>query len=179
MKPIVAVVLAAALILTGCGKTQPEPEQPQPTPSLSLQEMVDRLAARFELDLPADLDAQMLEDLLELEEEDLEEYAGQISMSMVSADNLIFLRPKPDSFKKAQKALSKRLEYVRLAFENYLPDQYEKARAGSVTTRGGYLFLVVVGRSDTDPVEEAALAQQMIDSFFEVEQSGNPVGIAP
>ena len=179
MKVMFALLLAAALILTGCGKTQPVPEQPEPTPRLSLQEMADRLAVRFGLDLPAALDKQMLQDLLELEEEDLEEYAGQISMSMVSADNLIFLRPKPDSFKKAQKALSKRLEYVRLAFENYLPDQYEKARAGSVTTRGGYLFLVVVGRSDTDPVEEAALAQQMIDSFFEGEKSGNPVSVAP
>ncbi len=178
MKAFLALLLALALGLTGCGGGKPQPEAQQTQPSAPLEEIIQRLAGQFETDLPTELDSWLLEELLSLEEEDVQEYAGQISMSMVSADNLIAIRATPKNQEKVQKALSRRLEFVRQAFAEFLPEEYEKARAGSVTLWGDCVFLVVAGRPDADPAEEAALAQEIISSFFEDGKSDIPGNVS-
>ena len=105
-------------------------------------------------------------DLLEMDLENVEEYAGQIAMTMTSADNLIAVKAKDGKVDEVKETLEKRLDYVRQSFEQYLPDQKEKAGAGKVFTIGDYVFLVIMGRMDEDPVKEVSAIEEKIGGYF-------------
>ena len=52
-------------------------------------------------------------------------------------------------------------------FEEYLPDQYDKAQAGKIIQKGNYLFLVIAGDSEKGYDSEMNRAQHIIDGYFE------------
>ena len=53
------------------------------------------------------------------------------------------------------------------SFEQYLPSELDKAKAGKVITIGDYVFLVILGRMDKDPAAETAVIEEMIRENFD------------
>ena len=167
MKKIVSLLLAAMMLFgaTACGSQ--EPAAPTLKEGVTLQSIVDSISEEYEFSMPGALDETMLTDLLGINTDDVEDYAGNITMVMVSADNLIAVKAKEGKLETVQKALEDRLAFVNQSFQQYLPEQYSKAQAGKVFTVGDYAFLVIMGRMDHDPAAEVAEIEEKIKGNFD------------
>ena len=66
------------------------------------------------------------------------------AMMDVKANEIIVIKAKDSAgLNAAKSALSNRLAALKEQWKNYLPDQYEIVKAGTVTTKGLYAALVV------------------------------------
>ena len=169
MKRIFAALCALMVLTTACGGGNggsSAPAAPTLKEGVTLSSLMEELGTEYEISMPAAVDEQILKDMLGISAEDVEEYAGSISMVMISADNLIGVKAKDGKLETVQKGLEDRLEFVRQSFERYLPDQKEKAAAGKVVTVGDYAFLIIAGRMDKDPAAEVAEIEQKINDSF-------------
>ena len=167
MKKLVSLLLAAMLLLSAAACGEKEPAAPALKEGVTLQSIVDSISEEYEFSMPGALDETMLTDLLGISAEDVEEFAGNITMVMVSADNLIAVKAKEGKLEAVQNALEDRLAFVNQSFEQYLPEQYAKAQAGKVFTVGDYAFLVIMGRMDHDPAAEVAEIEGKIKENFD------------
>ncbi len=167
MKRIFTAFLAAALLLTSAACGKKAPAAPTLTEGLTLKSVVDDIGNEIGITMPAEVDESILKDIVGIEPEDVEEYAGYVTMVMVSADNLIAVKAKEGKVETVQKALAARQETVVKSFEQYLPSELDKAKAGKVITIGDYVFLVILGRMDKDPAAETAVIEEMIRENFD------------
>ncbi len=169
MKRILAGALCAMMLLTtacGNGGTSSSSSAPALKDGVTLSSLIEDLSSEYEIAMAAPLDEQNLKDMLGLDPADVAEYAGNFSMVMNSADNLIGIKAAEGKLETVQKALEDRLEMVRQSFEQYLPDQKEKAEAGKVITIGDYAFLIIAGRMDKDPAQEISEIETKINDSF-------------
>lgn len=168
LKRIFSAALAAALLLamTACGGSK-EPPVPTLKEGVTLQQVIDQVNESYPVAMSAAVDETVLTDLLGISADDVEEYAGYITMVMVSADNLIGIKAKPDKVETVQKALESQRDTVIQTFEQYLPAQLDKAKAGKVVTIGNYVFLLIVGNTDKDLSAEIAGAEELIRGNFD------------
>jgi len=168
LKRIFSALLAAALLLTmtACGGSK-EPPAPALKEGVTLQQVIDQVNEAYPVAMSAAVDETILQDLLGIPTDDVEEYAGYITMVMVSADNLVGVKAKPDKVESVQKALEGQKEMVVQSFERYLPDQLDKAKAGKVVTIGDYVFLLIVGDPDKGVDSEIAGAEELIRGNFD------------
>lgn len=169
LKRIFAAALSAALLvtMTACGGGSKEPAAPALKEGVTLQQVIDQVNEAYPVAMSAELDETILNDLLGIPTDDVEEYAGYITMVMVSADNLIGVKAKPDKVESVQKALEGQRDMVVQSFEQYLPAELDKAKAGKVVTLGDYVFLLIVGNMDQDPAAEIAGAEELIRGNFD------------
>ena len=142
MKRIFTAFLAAALLLTSAACGKKAPAAPTLKEGLTLKSVVDDIGNEIGITMPAEVDESILKDIVGIEPEDVEEYAGYVTMVMISADNLIAVKAKEGKVETVQKALAARQETVVKSFEQYLPSELDKAKAGKVITIGDYVFLV-------------------------------------
>lgn len=168
LKRIFSAALAAALLLvmTACGGSK-EPPVPTLKEGVTLQQVIDQVNESYPVAMSAAVDETVLTDLLGISADDVEEYAGYITMVMVSSDNLIGIKAKPDKVETVQKALESQRDAVIQTFEQYLPAQLDKAKAGKVVTIGNYVFLLIVGNTDKDLSAEIAGAEELIRGNFD------------
>ena len=168
LKRIFSAALAAALLLvmTACGGSK-EPPVPTLKEGVTLQQGIDQVNESYPVAMSAAVDETVLTDLLGISADDVEEYAGYITMVMVSSDNLIGIKAKPDKVETVQKALESQRDAVIQTFEQYLPAQLDKAKAGKVVTIGNYVFLLIVGNTDKDLSAEIAGAEELIRGNFD------------
>lgn len=176
LAPVLVLVLLLALVTVGCGK-QPnapvDPEGPTLKRGVTLSQLVDQVTAQYPVPMSIPLDDRLLTQLLGLAPEDVREYAGVMSMEMISADHFFVLHAAPGKVQTVQAALEARLEEVRSAFEEYLPLPRAKAKAGKVLVLGDYAFLIILGAQEVEQIEtydfagEAAAAEALIRSFFD------------
>ena len=164
MKKLVSLLLAAMLLLSAAACGEKEPAAPALKEGVTLQSIVDSISEEYEFSMPGALDETMLTDLLGINTDDVEDYAGNITMVMVSADNLIAVKAKEGKIEDVKAALEKRKE-ARIA-EQYLPDMISKAEAGKVVTKGDYAALLIVGDTTKDISEEIDKAEEIFLSFF-------------
>lgn len=167
MKRIFAALLAAALLLTAAACGQKTPAAPTLKEGVTLQNVVDGIGEEIGITMPAEVDESILKDLIGIDPADVEEYAGYVTMVMVSADNLIAVKAKEGKVETVQNALATRQEMVIKSFEQYLPSELDKSKAGKVITIGDYVFLVILGRMEEDPASEVTLIEEMIRSNFD------------
>jgi hypothetical protein len=167
MKKLISMLLAAAILMSAVACGSKEPAAPTLKEGVTLQSMVDSISEEYEFSMPGAVDDSMLTDFLGIDTADVEEYAGYITMVMVSADNLIAVKAKEGKLDTVKAALEDRLEFVNQSFQQYLPEQYAKAQAGKVFTVGDYAFLVIMGRMDKDPAAEVAEIEEKIKSNFD------------
>lgn len=156
MKRIIALCLAAVMLLSAAACGSKEPPAPVLKEGVTLQSLVDSIAQEYGLTMPAPLDDSILQDLLGIDPENVEEYAGYITMVMISSDNLIAVKAKEGKAEEVQKKLEERKEFQVASFEQYLPDQYDKAKEGKVFTVGDYVFLVMIAGEDHYEASEIA-----------------------
>lgn len=169
MKRIFSAILAAALLLSlaACGGGNKAPAAPALKEGVTLKDVIDQVNDSYQVAMSAEVDEAIVTDLLGLSADDVEEYAGYITMVMVSADNLIGIKAKEGKVETVQKALEARKDMVVQSFEQYLPSELEKSKAGKVVTLGDYVFLLIVGNMDKDPASEIAGAEELIRSNFD------------
>lgn len=169
LKKVISAALAAALLLTmtACGGGSKEPAAPALKDGVTLQQVIDQVNEAYPVAMPAPVDETILNDLLNIPSDDVEEYAGYITMVMVSADNLIGVKAKPDKVESVQKALEGQKEMMVQSFEQYLPEQLDKAQAGKVVTFGNYVFLIIVGSEGTEAGAGIAAAEELIKGNFD------------
>ena len=166
MKRIISLCLAAVMLLSAVACGSKEPATPALKEGVTLQGLMDSISEEYGFAMPAALDEMILTDLLDINPGDVEEYAGYISMVMVSSDNLIAVKAKEGKTEEIQGKLEARKDFEVRSFQQYLPDQYDKAQAGKVFAVGDYVFLVMVAGEDGDPAADIAAAETLIrDSF--------------
>lgn len=98
--------------------------------------------------------------MLGLEDGDYEDFAASVSIMNVRSYGIAIVKPAEGKAEAVQEALENYVTSQQLAMQNYLADQYEIAKAATVTTvPSGEVVLVCCEDSDTVLAAiEAALA---------------------
>ena len=98
--------------------------------------------------------------MLGLEDGDYEDFAASVSIMNVRSYGIAIVKPVEGKVEAVQEALENYVTSQQLAMQNYLADQYEIAKAATVTTvPSGEVVLVCCEDSDTVLAAiEAALA---------------------
>ena len=126
-----------------------------------------QLGEELGITMPEKLDESSLKEVFGVDPADIEEYYGEYSAVNTSADHIIGLKVKDGKVDAVRQALEARKEEIVKNFEEYLPDQYEKAQAGQIIQKGNYLFLVIAGDSEKGYDSEMDRAQKIVNGYFE------------
>lgn len=132
-----------------------------------LQDVIMQLGEELGITMPEKLDESSLKEVFGVDPADIEEYYGEYSAVNTSADHIIGLKVKDGKVDAVRQALEARKEEIVKNFEEYLPDQYEKAQAGQIIQKGNYLFLVIAGDSEKGYDSEMDRAQKIVNGYFE------------
>lgn len=132
-----------------------------------LQDVIMQLGEELGITMPEKLDESSLKEVFGVDPADIEEYYGEYSAVNTSADHIIGLKVKDGKVDAVRQALEARKEEIVKNFEEYLPDQYEKAQAGQIIQKGNYLFLVIAGDSEKGYDSEMGRAQKIVNGYFE------------
>ena len=132
-----------------------------------IQDVIMELEENLGITMPEKLDQQSLQEVFGLNPDDIEEYYGEYSAVNTSADHIIGVKVKDGKVVEVKSALESHKQEIVDNFEEYLPDQYDKAQAGKIIQKGNYLFLVIAGDSEKGYDSEMNRAQHIIDGYFE------------
>lgn len=132
-----------------------------------IQDVIMELEENLGITMPEKLDQQSLQEVFGLNPDDIEEYYGEYSAVNTSADHIIGVKVKDGKVDEVKSALESHKQEIVDNFEEYLPDQYDKAQAGKIIQKGNYLFLVIAGDSEKGYDSEMNCAQHIIDGYFE------------
>lgn len=168
-KKAIAMLAAAVCVIgvfAGCGSKGGAAGTETMKEGQTVQTVVDRIAEEVGVAMPAPVDDAALENLMYIKPEDAEAYAGSIAMVMTSADNVVAVQAKEGKIDTVKAGLEKRLEDVRKSFENYLPEQSDKAQKGQVIVKGNYAFLLIVGEMDETLDADMEKAVKIINDAF-------------
>ena len=132
-----------------------------------IQDVIMELEENLGITMPEKLDQQSLQEVFGLNPDDIEEYYGEYSAVNTSADHIIGVKVKDGKVDEVKSALESHKQEIIDNFEEYLPDQYDKAQAGKIIQKGNYLFLVIAGDSEKGYDREMNRAQHIIDGYFE------------
>lgn len=167
MKKLMVSLLTAVCcigVLAGCGGKAAAGEEM--TDGQSVQTVVDTITNDVGMQMPADVDDELLKSMFYIDRADTEEYYGKMAMTMTSADNVVAVKAKPGKSAAVKASLEKRLSDVQKSFEQYLPDQYEKSMKGQVIEKGDYVFLVIIGLDSTTYDADMTKANEIIAAAF-------------
>lgn len=132
-----------------------------------IQDVIMELEENLGITMPEKLDQQSLQEVFGLNPDNIEEYYGEYSAVNTSADHIIGVKVKDGKVDEVKSALESHKQEIVDNFEEYLPDQYDKAQAGKIIQKGNYLFLVIAGDSEKGYDSEMNRAQHIIDGYFE------------
>lgn len=90
----------------------------------------------YEIPFHTTVDDETLQELFYIDPEDVEVYAGFYSRAITSSDNLLAVKAKEGKVENVVSGMQQRQEDIKRNFEEYLPDQYEKACTGQIVTNG-------------------------------------------
>ena len=143
----VVCVLALLLTLTACGGSDSQPQK-------SAAEIADAIYSTqtFQDTLNA-IDADMLGDYYRIDAADLTDSKVYVSGSFSTAEEIaVFQASSSDAVENIKKAIDTRLEYLKLAFENYVPGEMTKINDPVLITKGTTVVLVLA--DDTAAVSD-------------------------
>lgn len=138
----------------------------EPQDGYTMQTIIDSIHNEIGMQMPAELDDKVMKDIFHVNPEDTIEYYGFYGMSITSSDNLVAVHVKADKKDAVVEGLNERLADVRKSFEQYLQDQYVKAKNGFVYEKGDYVFLVIIGATMESAEADTARAREIIDEAF-------------
>lgn len=152
MKKLLSILLATLMFgtfLTGCGSNGNDaPKEVTLKEETTIQSIVQKISDANKITMPAEADDTIAKDLFHLNLDDVEEYNIQYAMVMNSSDNIALVKAKDGKVDSVKASLETRLTDVRKSFEQYLPDQKEKANNGKVIVKGNYVMLLIVEKLD-------------------------------
>lgn len=132
----------------------------------TLEDIVNKINEDIGIQMASPIDETLLTDLFHISSDMIEEFSGLFAMVMVSSDNVLAVKAAPGKIEDVKAALEQRKTDVEESFAQYLPDQYEKAQAGKVLTKGDYAFLIIAGDYEKGFDKEIEKAEEIINSFF-------------
>jgi len=158
MKRILSLAIAFLCVfaLVGCGKEEAK------VPNVPVKDIVTAIEGEFDLEglMEIDLSSEEMDELsksmiegYQINPEDVEEGILKFAMINLDARELIILKAKDESkLPELQAALEKRVETQLLAFENYVPKNYEMVQNHLLKTKGNYIILAI--GEDVEKIDE-------------------------
>lgn len=132
-----------------------------------IQDVIMELGETLGITMPEKLDETSLKEVFGLDPADIEEYYGEYSAVNTSADHMIGVKVKEGKVDKVRQALENRKDEVIKNFQEYLPNQYDKAQAGRIIEKGNYLFLVIAGDAQKGYDSEMDRAEEIVNGYFD------------
>lgn len=145
-----------------------------------LKAAYDALRAEFGefwLTMPAVITEAQMTEIYYVNEDDVEEFVGEMSIANISGDTFVGAKAKPGRAEAVAEALEKRRQDIINQFETYPVNFMDvKSQAAKVFTEGDYVFLVLMGDINVPDGEDASLqmaeaevarAEKAIRSAFE------------
>lgn len=138
---------------------------------------VRREFGEFYVSMPSVITEQQMQEMYYINPDDIEEFAGEMSIANVSGDTFVAVKAKPGKADAVAEALEKRRTDIIDQFKTYPVNFMDiKSEAAKVITEGDYVFLVLMGDINVPDGEEASLemaqkeverAENAIKSVFE------------
>lgn len=178
MKKILSLILCLLLacsLLTACGSNDASDDA---AVELNLQdvvaaiETVSPVAMAQELSPTIEGSDMFMTDLFGLDLATVEDYYGKTTMVNVSSDVILLVKAVPGQVDAVKAALEARRAAVAASFEMYLEDQYDKALAGRVVTKGDYALLVIGGDNERVANGEIEAVYSEIDEAIDTALNG-------
>lgn len=132
----------------------------------TLEDIVVKLGEEMGIAMPQKLDDETLKDVFNIDPADIEEYYGEYSVVNTSSDHIIAVKVKEGRMDDVKKAFEERRDSVVKDFEQYLPDQLEKAKNASIIEKGPYLFFVIAGDAEKGIDKEVTRIKEIIEGYF-------------
>lgn len=175
---------SAAPSSTSSESSEPDEADDEPVEIIikdeKLKAAYDALRAEFGefwLSMPAVITEAQMTEIYYVNEEDVEEFVGEMSFINVSGDTFVGAKAKPGRAEAVAEALEKRRQDIITQFETYPVNFMDlKSQAAKVFTEGDYVFLVLMGDLNVPDGEDASLqmaeaevarAEKAIRSAFE------------
>ena len=161
---IFAVLILLIGVSVGCGR-----EDEKHLLDVPLEDIVSDLSVTLGehyVQMPVALSEEALSNILGVNPEIVEEYAGDFSMTMTSADCFVAIKAEEGYGNEVRAALEKRRAEVEKMFQQYLPGPLSVAKAGKVLQKGDYVFLIMLGDAKNGPEKDVASAEEIIQSYF-------------
>lgn len=136
------------------------------TAGSTLEDIVVKLGEEMGIAMPQKVDDDTLKDVFNINPEDIEEYYGEYSVVNTSSDHIIAVKVKEGRMDDVKKAFEDRKASVVKSFEQYLPDQLEKAQNASLIEKGPYLFFVIAGDTEKGIDKEVNRVKEIIEGYF-------------
>ncbi|WP_101911530.1 DUF4358 domain-containing protein [Marasmitruncus massiliensis] len=162
-KSLNAVILSI-LLLTGCGsKAVPlTDELVQMQNGQSLQNVVDQIAEKIGMQMPANLDETALKELFYVSKNDIEEFAGKIAMQAGDTEQIVAVKANPKKKQAVINSLGRRLSDVQA----FLSEEKETAENGQVVEKGNYVFLLILNDATEDRNADMEDAIALLNEAF-------------
>jgi len=160
MKKSWIMIMAAALVLAGCGKSSSGTAEGYRN-DVSPKTLVEAVAAELGDEYWADMELEpdLLNDWYGISEEMYGEYYGQSPMISANVDTLIVVKAKEDSLEDVQNAFDTYREAMVQDSLQY-PSNIPKIQASRIETYGDYVCFVQLGGSMDDVQDdEEAMAE--------------------
>lgn len=121
----------------------------------------------YDIPLHMTIDHESLQKLFYIDPEDVENYIGFYSRAMTSPDNLLAVKAKEGKLEDVFSGMQQRQEDMKRNFEEYLPDQYKKACAGRIVTKGNFAVFILLGDLQSNWETQYQKAEEYFLSLFE------------
>ena len=168
---LLSIAVCCITFLSACGSKDGKSPSGSASAELkegqSLQAIIDRIDTEVGISMPSDVDDNVLTDICYIPMDAVEDYAGKITFVNVSSDNVIAVKAKEGQIDTVKAGLTKRLEDVQESFEQYLPEQYEKAKKGQILIKGNYAFFLIIGESSETMDQDMEKAISIINEAFQ------------
>lgn len=96
-------------------------------------EAIDGLAAEYDAEQLESFAADLVLPMLGITDEMAQDYAASVSLMMTQSYGVAIVKPAEGQADAVKQALEEYVQGQQAAFEQYLPDQYEVAKAATVT----------------------------------------------
>lgn len=157
-KTCALVALAALLVLLVSGCSQSASTTPTPPP-VNLGEILEKIEGEFTLDSSMEnITMPQLTSLYQISSTEIDQFVGKITGIGILGDEIVFVKAKDAKTAASVKQKFDARYEVKLAeMKDYLPEEYDKIKAGKVLSSGNYVAMIV--HADAAEIEKLYLSQ--------------------
>lgn len=148
--PLTIALLAALLLLAGCGKKQSnqnsnDSSDPDPAPvELNVQEAMAALLEKAPINDSLTLSEADMLDFYGIPAEDMEDFAAVTSSIGLTAEEIVLVKAADEvAAQEIEAHLKDRLEARKSEFKDYQPDQYDILTKCKVERNGLYVAMIL------------------------------------
>lgn len=165
---VIAVFMAAAILCGGCGNQAPQPSEGEAQSiasesaaedkkeAKSIAEIYQAIGKEVELQSPASMDDEFIENYYGMDTSLLEEYVFSMSEDAAQAETIIIMKVKDrNDMAGIEECLQMVLEEKKNEMEDYIPEQFAIVDKSKVVEKDNYIWLVISENAEaiTDIIE--------------------------